>query len=856
MAKPGTDRDSTMVEKQSGRKNKEKISAFTNTPKLDRSELLGKEVKQKSSMKRKLPFTVSPTRNEERDSDTEKDGPDKKKVKKETGSKKSAPVSILFGYPLSERKQMALLMQMTARDNSPDSTPNHPSQTTPVQKKIPSTSSRQKDKVNKRNERGETPLHMAAIRGDTKQVKELISLGADVNVKDFAGRKTNYAYNYIVKLLLRHGGNAFQANNRGERPVDVADTEELEQLLKGEMPLSDDEDSSSESEDPLSVNPSSVDDNMEESEGEKDSENKQLTPTKASASGLDEYEFKDDEEEEDLSKALNNRHILRRELRQQEKGEKERSHFIAKQERTDQQNACKSKKQKPCRVLICSSESSDDDDDDDDVDDDDDDDDAPPQERKVLSPTCSLAAATEGHKTEIKTKKEISLTAEHKEKGKVKTKFSNLSKNKENQELKEDGKENTKMTFFSSAAGLETLERTKEEDSFKMSFSPKDDSSVHLYHLPSVKSPKLNPNLSDKQSSPLKQENVCLPPRGSEMSSQTGTVPYNPYTDTDNTIESSTSKGFKHKEKSKHHQKVDEDGEDEEVEISSPRKEEDLGTCFASSEGSLRKTDKDGKVIKKHKLKHKDKGKDKHRKEHEGEKDKHRQRDSNKEAPRNLEFDREFWKENFFKSDENDELLPGKTETRRTVSSEKLSEKSVKEERSVKEKHFGKEKRSKEERDKSKKDKKENISKEEKGNDVNKNEQEERTDDPAVDRESEDRPHGGAAVKEELAEQPFTEKETNQEQHDPQEKEKTEKRSPVKEKDTEKMDKHSDKEKKIKNEHNLFDKAESYDCTERWKEREKTSFSHEPKTHKDNEKQKAVLSLKKPEDNKKKQRQA
>ncbi|MGH0133760.1 UNVERIFIED_CONTAM: hypothetical protein FKN15_067305 [Acipenser sinensis] len=762
-----------------------------------------------------------------------------------------------------------------------NSTPNHPSQTTPLQKKIPSTSSRQKDKVNKRNERGETPLHMAAIRGDTKQVKELISLGADVNVKDFAGwtplhEACNLGYydvakvliaagaevntqgldddtplhdasssghRDIVKLLLRHGGNAFQANNRGERPVDVADTEELEQLLKGEMPLSDDEDSSSESEDPLSVNPSSVDDNMEESEGEKDSENKQLTPTKASISGLDEYEFKDDEEEEDLSKALNNRHILRRELRQQEKGEKERSHFIAKQERTDQQNACKSKKQKPCRLLICSSESSDDDDDDDD--------DAPPQERKVLSPTCSLAAATEGHKTEIKTKKEISLTAEHKEKGKVKTKFSNLSKNKENQELKEDGKENTKMTFFSSAAGLETLERTKEEDSFKMSFSPKDDFSVHLYHLPSVKFPKLNPNLSDKQSSHLKQENVCLPPRGSEMSSQTGTVPYNPYTDTDNTIESSTSTGFKHKEKSKHHQKVDEDGVDEEVDISSPRKEEDLGTCFASSEGALRKTDKDGKVIKKHKFKHKHKGKDKHRKEHEGEKDKHRQRDSNKEAPQNLEFDREFWKENFFKSDENDELLPGETETRRTVSSEKLSEKSVKEERSVKEKHFGKEKRSKEERDQSKKDKKENVSKEEKGNDVNKNEQEERTDDPAVDRESEDRPHGGAVVKEELAEQPFTEKETNQEQHDPQEKEKTEKRSPVKEKDAEKMDKHSDKEKKIKHEHNLFDKAESYDCTERWKEREKTSFSHEPKTHKDNEKQKAVLSLKKPEDNKK-----
>lgn len=49
----------------------------------------------------------------------DKDGPEKKKVKKESGAKKSTPVNILFGYPLSERKQMALVMQMTARDNSP-----------------------------------------------------------------------------------------------------------------------------------------------------------------------------------------------------------------------------------------------------------------------------------------------------------------------------------------------------------------------------------------------------------------------------------------------------------------------------------------------------------------------------------------------------------------------------------------------------------------------------------------------------------------------------------------------------------------------------------------------------------------
>lgn len=46
-----------------------------------------------------------------------------------------------------------------------------------------------------------------------------------------------------MKLLLRHGGNPFQANKHGERPVDVAETEELELLLKREVPLSDDDES-------------------------------------------------------------------------------------------------------------------------------------------------------------------------------------------------------------------------------------------------------------------------------------------------------------------------------------------------------------------------------------------------------------------------------------------------------------------------------------------------------------------------------------------------------------------------------------------------------------------------------------
>ncbi|NWY66292.1 ANR11 protein, partial [Erithacus rubecula] len=126
----------------------------------------------------------------------EKQGPERKRIKKEPASRKPGLLfgmglsGIRAGYPLSERQQVALLMQMTAEEsaNSPvDTTPKHPSQSTVCQKGTPNSASKTKDKVNKRNERGETRLHRAAIRGDARRIKELIIEGADVNVKDFAG---------------------------------------------------------------------------------------------------------------------------------------------------------------------------------------------------------------------------------------------------------------------------------------------------------------------------------------------------------------------------------------------------------------------------------------------------------------------------------------------------------------------------------------------------------------------------------------------------------------------------------------------------------------------------------------------
>jgi len=39
-----------------------------------------------------------------------------------------------------------------------------------------------------RNERGETALHVAAIKGDQDSVKKLLEQGMNANVTDFAGK--------------------------------------------------------------------------------------------------------------------------------------------------------------------------------------------------------------------------------------------------------------------------------------------------------------------------------------------------------------------------------------------------------------------------------------------------------------------------------------------------------------------------------------------------------------------------------------------------------------------------------------------------------------------------------------------
>ncbi len=607
-----------------------------------------------------------------------------------------------------------------------------------------------------------------------------------------------------------------------------------------------------ESEDPPSVNPSSVDENMEDSDAEKDSDSKSTTvKASSSMSGLDEYEFKDEEEEEeDLSKALNDRHVLRRELRQKEKEEKERNHYASKQSSKSDQSTpmCKSKKTKASRVY-CSSDSSSDEAEE-------------PTERRN-SPTRLVSV--DGHKTDGRSKKEsLTLTpVEQKEKGKQKKKNKSQSKNKENQVVREEGKEKSKSLLFSSATVSDNSDKSvREEDSFKMSFSTKDDTSVHLFHLSVVKSPKLNHSQTDKQTTPLKQENAKTCVSIADGSCPGDSVKYNHYTDTDFCTEGSSSKSCKHKEKSKHHHKeLNLDGDDGSC---SPFKDSSLSNSMDSSEAVFRKTEKDGKVVKKHKLKHKEK--EKYRKEYEAEKNRHLQKEPRKDGHRNMEFDREFWKENFFKSDENEELS-GKCEMPVSGSPPKSSDSSpVKEERGAsKDKHLSSsssmDRRPKEEREKNKsikKEKKEVTLKEEQGKDAKGDEVEDPQQSAGLGSgRIPDSSLHSSGVKEEVDDKPVTGNSADQDQLESPEKtsrEKNDKRPPTKDRDSEKSDKkHTDKDKKVKSEH-LADKTEPHNFIDRWKEKEKlTNISHSPndKSHKDGEKLKAMSLVKKHEENKK-----
>ncbi|KAG1683627.1 Ankyrin repeat domain-containing protein 12 [Nymphon striatum] len=116
-----------------------------------------------------------------------------------------------FVHGLTEQMKKVVLNQRYLQ-NSPVSTTKSPKETG------------QRSKLNKRNEKGETSLHSATIKGDVKLVGKLIRQGADVNISDFAGwtplhEACNIGWVEIAKYLLKAGATVNVKGGDGDTPL-------------------------------------------------------------------------------------------------------------------------------------------------------------------------------------------------------------------------------------------------------------------------------------------------------------------------------------------------------------------------------------------------------------------------------------------------------------------------------------------------------------------------------------------------------------------------------------------------------------------------------------------------------------
>ncbi|XP_006860164.1 PREDICTED: ankyrin repeat domain-containing protein 11 [Chrysochloris asiatica] len=621
-----------MVEKQTGKKDKDKVS-LTKTPKLDRSDG-GKEVRERTT-KRKLPFTVS-ANGEQKDSDTEKQGPERKRVKKEPATRKAGLLfgmglsGIRAGYPLSERQQVALLMQMTAEEsaNSPvDTTPKHPAQSAVCQKGTPNSASKTKDKVNKRNERGETRLHRAAIRGDARRIKELISEGADVNVKDFAGwtalheacnrgyydvakqllaagaevntkgldddtplhDAANNGHYKVVKLLLRYGGNPQQSNRKGETPLKVANSPTMVNLLLGKGTYTSSEESSTESseeEDAPSFAPSSsVDGNNTDSEFEKGLKHKAKNPEpqKTVTPVKDEYEF-DEDDEQDRVPPVDDKHLLKKDYRKETKSNSFIS--IPKMEvKSYTKNNTIAPKKAAHRILSDTSDE---------------------EEVSVTVGTGEKLRLSAHTMLPSNKTRESSSSKQQKEKNKVKKKRKKETKGKEVRFGKRSDK------FCSSESESEPLGSDEDDGSVGSSgcaqgsplvlkepslFSSLSASSTSSHG--STASQKHNPSHNEQHTRHWRTDNwkSISSPAWSEVSSLSDSTRTRLTSESECSSEASSLESLKPVRKKREHRKG--------------AFSEKKSMFHASVDGAIPKLDKEGKVIKKHKTKHKHKNKEK-----------------------------------------------------------------------------------------------------------------------------------------------------------------------------------------------------------------------------------------------------
>ena len=82
----------------------------------------------------------------------------------------------------------------------------------------------------------ETPLHKASMAGRESNVKKLLEMGADINLKDKFGNTALHHGAYsgdhnVVKRLMEAGASRNITNQIGDTPVDRAKTPGIEKLI-------------------------------------------------------------------------------------------------------------------------------------------------------------------------------------------------------------------------------------------------------------------------------------------------------------------------------------------------------------------------------------------------------------------------------------------------------------------------------------------------------------------------------------------------------------------------------------------------------------------------------------------------
>ncbi|KAG9341376.1 hypothetical protein JZ751_019482, partial [Albula glossodonta] len=553
---------------------------------------------------------------------------------------------IRAGYPLSERQQVALLMQMTAEEsvNSPDTTPKHQSQSSLGQKGTPNSASKTKDKVNKRNERGETRLHRAAIRGEARRIKELINEGADVNVKDFAGwtalheacnrgyydvakqllaagaevntkgldddtplhDASNNGHFKVVKLLLRYGGDPRQSNRRGETPLKVANSPTMLNLLLGKGTYTTSEESSSESseeEDAPSFAPSSsVDGNNTDSEFEKGLKlkGKSLDPPKSLTTPVkDEYEFDEDDEEERVP-PVDDKHLLKKDFRKDSASKANNFISIPKMEVKTYSKSNSLTPKKTARRILSDTNSSDED-----------------EQTLCFSPTPTSRQPAPANNT--KSRESATLTSKsQKEKSKVKKKRKKETKNNANKEVR-FGKLSDK--FCTSESESEDMESEDDKGSVQSSNCVKDSSALSLKESSifsslssssshgSLGSQKLTQSLAEQHPKQWRTDGwkTVSSPAWSDVSSLSDSVRTRLSSESDYSSADSSIESVKQVKK-----KTQVNRKKNNVHTNAAEKKTTSDFYKSSNtDGAVSKMDKDGKVLKKHKVKHKHKNKEK-----------------------------------------------------------------------------------------------------------------------------------------------------------------------------------------------------------------------------------------------------